>query len=228
MEFTRYALYWLPPADADWSRFATAWLGWDIRAGRPVTHPPVDGLPRPAEEITRAPRRYGLHATMKPPFRLAAGQTRKQLEAACADLCAGLEPLSLPGLQPTRLGRFLALCPAQPGRSAAPLAARCVRALDRFRAPMARDERDRRAAGLPPRLARNLAEWGNPHVMNVFRFHITLTAPLPPPDLARVEAALSVHLAPLLPAGLDLCDLSLVGEGTDGRFRLLHRFHLGK
>jgi hypothetical protein len=49
------------------------WLGWDSAAGAPVPHPPVPGLPDAAEVLTRTPRKYGFHGTVKPPFFLADG-----------------------------------------------------------------------------------------------------------------------------------------------------------
>ena len=39
MTFARYALYFAPPADADWTQWASAWLGWDMETGQPLPHP---------------------------------------------------------------------------------------------------------------------------------------------------------------------------------------------
>lgn len=226
MEYTRYALYYVPQADLAWAEAATGWLGWDIVAGRAVPPPPLPGLPQPLETITAVPRRYGLHGTIKPPFRLAQGCHRDGLEQACADLCAGLPPLALAGLRPVRMGRFLALCPPGPQAALSGMAATCMRGLDRFRAPMTESELARRASGVPARLAANLARWGHPHVMEAFRFHITLTGNLSPADTDPVEAALARLLVPLLPQRFKMDALALVGEGDDGFFRLLRRFSL--
>ncbi|PKP65441.1 MAG: phosphonate metabolism protein, partial [Alphaproteobacteria bacterium HGW-Alphaproteobacteria-8] len=70
----RFALYYAPPP-GPLADFAADWLGWDATAGREMPHPIVPGLPGPVEELTRAPRKYGLHGTLKPPFRLAQGAT---------------------------------------------------------------------------------------------------------------------------------------------------------
>ena len=56
--------------------------------------------------ITATPRKYGLHATMKPPMRLATGTDEAQLRAACAAMAATRTPVTLDGLQIDRLGRF--------------------------------------------------------------------------------------------------------------------------
>ena len=243
MDFKRYALYFVPPADAAWSRFATGWLGWDMEAGTPVPHPEIPGLPLPVSAITETPRRYGLHATIKPPFRLAEGATRAQLESACAGLCAGMAPLRLQGMALSRLGRFLALQPrgdsdTDTGDNAdgagggdtgalAALAGACVARLDRFRAPPTLDElARRRAAGLTPRQEEYLTRWGYPYVLEEFRFHITLTGRLMDPVLAVVEAALARDLGPLLPTPFEITELALTGEDAAGRFHLLHRYSL--
>jgi len=226
-DFQRYAIYYSPPADAAWARFATHWLGWDMETGAKVPHRPVSGLPLPVQEITETPRKYGAHATIKPPFRLAGGMTREGLEAACAALCAAQAPLRMDGLALTRLGRFLALRPVGDTAALDALAARAVAALDPFRAPAPEAElARRRAAGLSPAQEENLARWGYPYVMGEFRFHITLSGKLPKPALGAVEAALTRDLVPLLPAPFGIDDLALVGEDAEGRFHLIHRYAL--
>lgn len=43
MTFTRYAIYFAPPAEAEWSRFAAHWLGWDMERGCRLTQPEFRG-----------------------------------------------------------------------------------------------------------------------------------------------------------------------------------------
>lgn len=225
MTFTRYAIYYAPPAAADWSRFATSWLGWDMEAGAAAPHPDIAGLD--VAQITEVPRKYGLHATMKPPLRLAEGQTQATLEEACAALAARQQPVTLDGLQLARLGRFLALRPVGDETALNALASACVQELDPFRAPAPEAELERRrAAGLSPEQDENLTRWGYPYVLDQFRFHITLTGRLPKPQLPAVEDALTSHLLPLLPTPFEINDLALMGEAADGRFHLIHRYAL--
>jgi len=227
MNFKRFAIYYTPPQDADWARFATRWLGWDMAAGSAAPHPDIPDLPRPVSEITATPRKYGLHGTIKPPFRLAEGQTAGHLAAACASLCAGLAPVRLDGLHLARLGRFLALRPLGGEEPLNQLAATCVRDLDAFRAPASEAElARRRAGGLSPTQDSNLTTWGYPHVMQDFRFHITLTGRLPRTDLPATEAALHAALDGMTPAPFILDALSLVGEDDNGLFHLIHRYAL--
>ncbi|MEY8840871.1 DUF1045 domain-containing protein, partial [Cribrihabitans sp. XS_ASV171] len=133
MTFTRYAVYYVPPEAAEWGRFGTAWLGWDLADGAEVPHPAAAGLDVAA--VTGVPRKYGLHATVKPPFRLAGGSTEGALHEACAALAAQTAPVVLDGLEIARLGRFLALRPVGDETALNALAAWWVRDLDGFRAP---------------------------------------------------------------------------------------------
>lgn len=225
MTFARYAIFFVPPVDTEWARFATAWLGWDIKAGKMVKHPPVDGFDVSA--ATEAPRRYGLHATMKPPFRLRAGHCPAVLQDACARLAASHRTVRLQGLEVARLGRFLALRPIGDASSLNALAAACVSDLDGFRAPMTQSELARRRAGrLTMEQDANLTNWGYPYVLDAFRFHITLTGRLDKTNLARAQSVLSDRLTPLLPNPFEIRDLALVGEDAMGQFHLIRRYEL--
>ncbi|SDC46127.1 DUF1045 domain-containing protein [Ruegeria marina] len=227
MTFLRYAIYYVPPAGAPWAEFATRWLGWDMMAGQEVAHPDACGLDVAA--LTAAPRKYGLHATMKPPFRLAEGRDFGALQAGCAALAAGLAPVTLDGLEIARLGRFLALRPLGNVTALNGLAAACVTELDGFRAPASPAELERRrSARLTPAQDENLTRWGYPYVLDQFRFHITLTGRLDNGTLDRTCALLQKRLAPLLPTPFTLDALALVGEAADGRFHLIHRYALAR
>jgi putative phosphonate metabolism protein len=227
VEALRHAIYWVP-APGPLASFGAAWLGWDAGAGREVPQPDL-WLPRPLERITAEPRRYGLHATLKAPFRLAAGATTEALGAATAGLARTLAPARSGGLRLARVGGFLALVPGTDEAALARLAAAVVAGLDRFRAPA--DEAEiarRRAPGLSAAEEANLTRWGYPYVMDAFRFHVTLTGALAPGEAPAAEAALAPRLRGLLPDPFVLDALSHVGEGGDGRFRVLGRYPLGE
>lgn len=225
MNFARYAIYFVPPAEAEWSKFATAWLGWDIEAGQAVKHPAIDGLD--IASVTEVPRKYGLHATMKPPFSLREGETQTALQDACAQLAGPFAPVAFEGLEIARLGRFLALRPTGATQDLNALAAACVLDLDSFRAPTTEAElARRRSTGLTMEQDANLTNWGYPFVLDAFRFHITLSGRLGKPALASVQSVLNERLTPLLPAPFKIRDIALVGEAEDGRFHLIHRYPL--
>lgn len=224
--YERYAIYVMP--DGPLADFGAAWLGWDARVGRAVDHPKLETLPRPLAEITATPRKYGLHATIKPPFRLADATTLAALMADLAALCARLDPVTLDGLTLARLGGFLALVPEGDTAALNVLASEVVTSLDRHRAPLTEaDLARRRKANLTPAQEAHLTRWGYPYVLDAFRFHITLTGNLPR-DAADITAkALAPHLEGLLPRPWLLDSLCLMGEATDGMFHLIHRYPLG-
>lgn len=224
MGWNRYAIYYTPPPGA-LAAFGAGWLGWDIAAGREAGRLVVPGLD--GARLTGEPRRYGFHATLKPPFRLADGMAPEALEAAVADLAARLTPVPLDGLRLDAIGRFLALVPEGDQAALAALAGRLVRDLDRFRAaPDPADLARRRARGLTRAQEANLVRWGYPYVLDEFRFHMTLTGPLEPADLAATRRALAPVVAPLLPRPFEVEAIVLAGEDAGGRFHVIHRYDL--
>lgn len=224
--FQRYAIYVMP--DGPLADFGAAWLGWDALAGRGVDHPETADLPRPLAEITATPRRYGFHATMKPPFRLAQDTTLAALMHDLAAICDRLDPVTLEGLRLSRLGGFLALTPEGDTTALDALAAEAVTALDRHRTPPPPAElARRRKSGLSPAQEANLTRWGYPYVLGEFRFHITLTGNLPQKRAEAVAQHLAPRLAPLLPRPWRVDSLCLMGEDQDGFFHLIHRYPLG-
>lgn len=222
--FTRYAIFYtLPPCPL--ADFGAAWLGWDVARGVSVEHPKIGGIDISA--ITDTPRKYGLHGTIKSPFRLADGTTEQGLEIALEALCRGLPPIVLAGLELATLGRFLALCPAGDAGPLKDVAAQVVEQLDIFRAPYSGDElARRRSANLTPEQEVNLQTWGYPHIMNAFRFHITLTGRLNKHLLSKVKLLLDPLIAPMLPRPFLINSLTLVGQRGDGMFEEINRHSL--
>ena len=217
-DFIRYAVYWLP--DGALGRWGESWLGWRMSDGTPLPRPDIPGLPRPLPDLTAAATVYGLHATIKPPFRLAAGQDRDALLGAFAAFCAGQSAVRSGPLEVSTLDGFLALTPTGDCAGLTALAAAAVATLDRFRAPPSEAEvARRRAAGLTARQDELLRLWGYPYVMEAFRMHVTLTGRLPKAEAAQVQAVLSPLVAPLLGDRLDITHLSLVGERAQGGFQ---------
>lgn len=223
--YSRYAIY-AAPEGALWE-WCSQWLGWDAVLGVPRMHPDVADLPRPVAEITATPRKYGFHATVKPPFRLAEGVSAADLHWAASAQCLRLSPVTRPGLRLARIGGFLALVPEGDEATLRDLAARVVESLDAFRsAPTPEEIARRNPDRLTPRQRAHLDRWGYPYVMDEFYFHLTLTGDLPPDEGDAVAAALAPLLAPLLPRPFVLDSLCLFGEDAEGRFHLLHRYAL--
>ncbi len=223
-DFKRYAIYYAPPEDHPLARLGAAWLGWDAITGRPAPHPALPGLPRPVARLTETPRKYGLHGTLKPPFRLAEGRDPVDLVRALDAFAAEQGAFDIPRVALGCLGDFIAVMPASCCPALTALAANTVESLDAFRAPPSAEELDRRrAAGLSDRQESLLRRWGYPYVMGEFRFHITLTGRLGPDERETVKERLRAHFAPALGTALPVRDLCLFGEDEAGRFHLVRR-----
>jgi putative phosphonate metabolism protein len=221
--FKRYGLYVVP--EGALYRAGADWLGWDSVAGTPVAQPDLRGLPDTPEVLTATPRKYGFHGTIKPPFRLARGTDAASLHAQAQACCAAQVPVVIPALAVRRLGGFVAIVPAAPSEALSSMAATAVAALDPFRAPPTEAELiRRRRSRLTDRQEAMLARWGYPYVMEEFRFHMTLTGNLGTEVAETARAALATHLAKVLAAPFVIDSLCLMGEDTEGRFHLLHRY----
>lgn len=222
---TRYAIYFTPAPRSALADFGAAWLGWDSATGQEVDHLPAPGLD--VASLTKTPRKYGFHGTIKPPFHLAGGTSFAELEAAFRALCASQAPVTLDALVLARLGRFMALVPDGPAAELAGLAEGFVKDLDRFRAPPSEDElARRRAAGLNPLQEANLAQWGYPYVMDQFRFHMTLTGRTEPEVGDEVERRLAPDVTEMQLSPFCIDAMTLLGTDVDGRFHQLHRVAL--
>lgn len=189
----RVAVYWAPELDDPLHAAGSAWLGRDAETAARVTQPAIPGL----AEITADPRGYGLHATLKPPFRLATSY-----QAFLADAvrwAAAMAPFTLPPLSVQDLKDFLALRETAPCPPLHAFADSAVAALDHHRAPATEEElARRRKAKLTPRHEALLARWGYPYVMEEWQFHVTLTHRLPPEEAARIRPLAEAHFAGLV------------------------------
>lgn len=177
-EAARFALYYAPPRESAWWQAGCAWLGRDPETGDTLAPPPwLTGLPEPLEALTVAPRRYGWHGTLVPPFRLAPGVTLTALLAA-AQLWAQGQARFDANVEAALLGRFVALRPADDAGETAlrELAANALRALGSLRAAQTSAELAKRLDGpLTPRQRAYVEAWGYPYVFEEFRFHMTLS-----------------------------------------------------
>jgi putative phosphonate metabolism protein len=177
---TRYAIYFSPAQHSPWWNFGSHWLGrneWDDTL---LQQPQLENMSaNELAAITKEPRRYGFHATLKAPFRLPTGYTRADLLTRIESLAATLAPVALGTLRVSTIGNFFALVPEGAADALQWFAATCVTRLDDLRAPLnAADIQRRSVAHLDTREAELLQQFGYPYVMERFRFHFTLTGPV--------------------------------------------------
>ena len=222
----RYALYFAPAATHPLWIAGCDWLGRD-----PASAATAGGGAHRAD-----PRRYGFHATLKPPFALRDGASRAQLLAALSHFADERAPFAMPSLAVATLGDFLALRPVDPGATASgqplrELADDCVRLFDEFRRPPSPAETARRvAAGLDERQRGQVDRWGYPHVFEHWRFHMTLTDSLSDNRLrTELLAGATRHFAAALARPLRCDGVALFVEDAPGAdFRLLRRFEFAR
>jgi len=225
----RYALYLAPAEESLLWHTGCAWLGRDPRTGAALAQPVIDGVSAErVRALTAAPRRYGLHATLKSPLYLADGMSEDMLIDATRALAAATSAFELPALAVDMLSGFIALRSVQDSAALQQLADRCVTQLDRFRrAPDAEEVAHRRRAGLSPRQEALLARFGYPYVMDEWRFHITLTERVAGAERDLLLAYLTRHFALALRAPLRCEDVCLFVQDCVGEPFLLHsRFAL--
>jgi hypothetical protein len=221
----RVAIYYAPAGDdLVWIAGCT-WLGRDPASGRRLKQPALPEI----EAITADARLYGFHATLKPPMRLRPGTDWAALHEAASQVAATLAPFPMPSLAVTDLYGFLALCETDKDPSLQAFADAWVAGVDAFRAPPTEAELARRRAnGLSPERDAMLQRWGYPDVFQTWRFHMTLTRRLTPPEAEIYRPAAEEFFAAALPVPRLVRDACLYVQPAPGEaFTLAARLALG-
>ena len=224
--FPRYAIYYVAAPGSDLDRFGAQLLGYDAFSGEPLPFP--DGVAPDWHELTRDPRQYGFHATLKAPLALAQGNSESELVAACEAFAD--TPRTIPLIRPVvdSISGFIAVVPAERSVELERLAADCTREFDSFRSALTAEDRARRnPSALTPRQREHLDRWGYPYVMEDFRFHMTLTGRL---DAERREPILTMlrdRFSAIGVATLAIDKIALFRqEQADSRFRIVKHWKL--
>lgn len=218
----RFAIYFAPSVGPLALAGAT-WLGRDVATGSTLPQPDPALVP-----LTVDPRRYGFHATLKAPFRLASGESPESLGAGMAALAARLRPVVLDGLDIALFHGFLALVPRGDTVALDALAAEVVMQLDRYRAPLTAEEIARRNPDALSRRQRHLLDtWGYPLVLDQFHFHMTLSCRLSAEQAAWMLPLAQAHFATALARPVAIDALTLLAEDAGGMFHLRQRVVLG-
>lgn len=201
----RCAVYFVPEVHSGWWQAGSQWLGRCAASGALLPQQAIAlsaGIaPAQFQALTAEPRRYGWHATLKAPFRLAAGHSLATLRAAMRALAERLPAFDLPPLRVCDSGGFLALRPEGDCPRLDATAAACVQQLHACAQPLSEAElARRRQTQLTPEQDRLLLAWGYPWVLQHFRFHLSLTGPLhrcTPAQQAALQQAAGAHFETL-------------------------------
>jgi hypothetical protein len=225
----RYAIYFAPGPDTALHALGSRWLGRDSISGALFEQPALPGVdPARVTEVTADPRRYGFHATLKPPFHLKPDTTHDALFSA-AEAFAGTQDAFEINLSLRQFSGFFALMQSESPAETRTIAAATVSELDAFRAlPSERQLERRREANLSGAQETLLQRWGYPYVMNEFRFHMTLTHRITDDaeaDLTR--QALKLHFADVLGCQQWFDSIAVFSQDVpDAPFQQIARFAL--
>lgn len=217
----RYALYLLPPEP--WYGLGTRWLGRCARTNTAISADQREAFACEAgidlatlDRWTEAPRQYGLHATFKPPFRLATDRTVDELDAALRRFAQQQQAFAIePALQTLRglLGLEAASRRSRP-RHAPPVRRRVRRRVRRLpRTPTPTELARRRRTGLSDAQERHLQRWGYPYVFDTFTFHVTLTGRLDHAEQLACYRALEATRM-VLPAAMPIDHIALFSQAA--------------
>jgi len=221
--FERYAIFYTPTGGL--AQWGAAWLGWDSARGDVPPHTEVAGLD--VATMTATPRKYGLHATLKAPFRMAQNACLQDLQHAASEFALTHPKVAIGQLELRNDTGFVALRPQHDTAELQQLAAATVKAFDPFRAPLTdADIARRRKASLSVRQDAQMLNWGYPFIFEDFHFHLTLTGRLPAQEATAVIAALTPCVLPLVPAPLVIDAITVMGQDSAGMFHQIHRYTL--
>lgn len=207
----RYAIYFTPAEDDALTEKASRWLGRSAFSSTSYNDY------RDYAEITAEPRRYGFHATLKAPFELSVERAEAELVDTLHAFAKRWQPLEIPRVVIGSLGPFFALVPDRVHPPLQDFAAEVVEYFEPFRAPLSQtDIERRRPQSLTDRQRQNLSLWGYPHVMEDFRFHMTLTGPVEEDAREKMANLLAAEFADFTDRPLAISGLGLFIEPARG------------
>jgi hypothetical protein len=220
----RVAIYYAPPPDDPLAAAGAIWLGRDADRNIRLIQPDLPDI----EAVTADPRRYGFHATLKPPMQLVAERSWQAVVTAARAIATTVAPFDLPPLHVADLHGFLAL---RETTFCAPLQALCdryVAELDGFRArPDAAEQARRRKAHLTAAQDVMLERWGYPYVFQTWFFHMTLTRRLDDVEKARLKPLATSFFADAIAIPRQVRDICLFTQATpDADFVIAERLPL--
>ncbi|MBC2772543.1 DUF1045 domain-containing protein [Rhizobium sp. AQ_MP] len=220
----RYALYFAPSADDPLNLTAAEWLGRDAYTNVGYARAAEGGLSAEnLDALTADPRRYGFHATLKAPFHLAEDKREADLLKAMEAFAADTSAFDIPSVTVGQLGQFFALVPESLHPPLQQFAADVVETFEPFRAPLSEADIARRKPDtLPPGQRENLMRWGYPYVFDDFRFHMTLTGPVPEAQAPVMAGILADRFASFIGRPLRIDGLVLFVEPERGAPFLVH------
>jgi putative phosphonate metabolism protein len=221
--FERYAIFYTPTGPL--ADFGAHWMGWESAQGRSVPHPKFTDID--VASITKTPRKYGLHGTLKAPFHPAEGFDLAQLQDTAKAFATRQPAFEIGAMALSYDSDFVALRPQNPQVALRNFAGATVKMFDPFRAPLTdADIARRRHANLTVRQDQHMRDWGYPFVFDDFHFHLTLSGHLQQDTAAQVIDVLTQHLENIVSNPFAIDAITLMGQDAQGMFHQIHRYTL--
>lgn len=222
----RFAIYYAPDVQGELWQVACEWLGRDAFEQRIIERP--QQLERELSALTSSPARYGFHATLKPPMRLAPKFSETTVLNLAQQFAQGNQSVSIGTLRLKSLHGFLALVPDKQSEALGRFAGEVVQFFEPLRAQLNRDERKKRMASpLTSRQLEYLNAYGYPYVFDEFRLHLTLSNRVDQKTFDRIEAIAKNHFAPALATNYSLDRICVFRESdVDQPFERIADFPL--
>ena len=183
MSTARYAVYYSPEDNSELALYGHQVLG--RRGDSKALESAYSDCPdrQLAIALSATPAHYGFHATLKAPFHLAVHTNEQQLLDAVEALAHKQSVIPLQTLRPRLLSEFIALTLTPQPQAVAILAEHCVKQLEPFRASLSQEDiLKRKPHQLTEQQRDYLYQYGYPHVLSEFRFHMTLTGQVLPAE----------------------------------------------
>lgn len=210
----RVGVYYAPPSRDALAVAGATWLGRDADDNTPCPQPALTDI----AAVTADARRYGFHATLKPPMRLLADRRWDDFLHAAEAMASRIAPFDLPVLAVAELHGFLALRETAPCPALQALADLCVAELDDLRAqPDVAELARRRQSPLTATQDALLARWGYPYVFGEWFFHMTLTRRLSAEERAYWRPAAEDFFADALRVPPRVTEICLFTQAVPGQ-----------
>ncbi|WP_425090781.1 DUF1045 domain-containing protein [Tropicimonas sp. S265A] len=228
MKYARFSICITPDPDSDLARLGKHWLGWDIDQAVELPFLKVDNLKVSALSLTARVRRFGFHALLAPPFRLANGHSPLDLHHTAQALAAHLEALEFPGLYLSAEDDQLALRPMGDLAPLHRLQHIADQVFDEYRAPPPPDAapQPRRRSELSAQQMQVVIGESLDPTKSERPFEFVLTEPRPRAEVTQLRQKLLPILSPNLPRPFHVQSITLCGEDQSGWFRVIQRYPL--
>lgn len=228
MTYARYSLCVTPAPDSDLARLGRHWMGWDMDQATELPFLKVEQLPVTVLSLTARLRRYGFHAPLMAPFRLAEGHSPLHLHHTAQALAAHLEALEFSGLSLSADARHLSLRPIGNIRGIERMRHVVAQVFGEFRAPVSptAEPTTRRRSELSTAQMKAVIDRRAPPDTQAPEFEFALTERSAQQDASDLRRMLLPILTPNLPRPFYVQAITLCGEDMNGWFRVIQRYAL--